>query len=74
MSICILQPDPDHCRPFFIAQQLETAAWGLGETETEARARMTELRRNGRLVYRPELEIEAHYQEGVHSESNQTNP
>jgi len=53
MSICILQPDPDHCRPFFIAQQLETAAWGLGETETEARARMAEHRK-----FNPSLETQ----------------
>lgn len=64
MTICILRPDPEHCRPFFIAQQLETAAWGWGETETEARARMMELRRNGRLLYKPEFEVEEIWQEG----------
>ena len=58
MTIFILEPDPAHCRPFFVAQQLETAAWGQGDTEAEARARMREHRRNGRLLYKAELEVE----------------
>jgi hypothetical protein len=57
MTIFILEPDPAHYRPFYVAQQLETGAWGHGATETEARARMMELRRNGRLLFKPELEI-----------------
>lgn len=63
MTIFILSPDPAHCRPFFIAQQLQTAAWGWGDSETEARARMMEHRRNGRLLYKPELEIEVETEE-----------
>ena len=42
MTIFILSPDPAHCRPFYIAQQLQTAAWDHGGTEAEARARMME--------------------------------
>ncbi len=62
MTIFILQPDKTHCRPFYVAQQLETAAWRLrfgeayrtnGETETEARARMAEHRK-----YKVEIEAE----------------
>ncbi len=53
MTIFILQPDKTHCRPFFVAQQLETAAWGHGATEAEARARMREHRK-----YKAELEAE----------------
>ena len=56
MTIFILQPDPAHCRPFYVAQQLETTAWGHGATEAEARARMMEHRRNERLLYNAELE------------------
>lgn len=51
MSIIILSPNPAHCRPFYVAQQLQTAAWGHGATETEARVRMCEHRK-----YRPEAE------------------
>ncbi len=51
MSIIILAPDPAHCRPFYVAQQLETAAWGHGATEAEAVARMMEHRK-----YKAEVE------------------
>lgn len=60
MTIFILSPDQAHCRPFYIAQQLETAAWGHGESETEARARMMEHRK-----YKPELESEEANEEKV---------
>lgn len=53
MTIFILSPDLAHCRPLYHAQQLETAAWGRGDTETEARARMME-----HPKYRPEMEAE----------------
>lgn len=59
MSITILSPDPEHCRPFWIAQQLGTAAWGLGDTEAEARARMAEHR-----DFDPNREAEAAQVEG----------
>lgn len=59
MTIFILSPDPGHCRPFYVAHQLQTGAWGHGETEAEARARMMELRRNGRLIYDPRYEVVA---------------
>lgn len=52
MTIFILAPDPANCHPFYVAQQLETAAWAHGATETEARARMMEHRK-----YRPEVEV-----------------
>jgi hypothetical protein len=54
MTTITLSPDPQHCRPFYVVHQLHTGAWGHGPTETEARARMMELRRGGRLIYEPE--------------------
>lgn len=53
MSISILSPDQTKCRPFYIAQQLETAAWGHGPSEAEARPRMAEHHK-----YKPELEAQ----------------
>jgi hypothetical protein len=67
MSIFILPPDPAHCRPFFIAQQLEAAAWGHGPTEAEARSRMAEHRK-----FNPALEAKATQVEGQANQS--TNP
>lgn len=58
MTIFILSPDQAHCRPFYVAQQLQTAAWGHGATETEARARMCEHRK-----YKAELEVEVETEE-----------
>lgn len=52
MTITILPPDPAQCRRWWAAYQLQTTAWGLGETETEARARMAEHRK-----FKPEIEI-----------------
>lgn len=66
MSIIVLKPDPARARRFYIAQQLQTAAWGHGDSEAEARARMKELRRNGRLLYDPKWEVETEWTEGVH--------
>lgn len=61
MTITILPPDPAQCRRWWAAYQLQTTAWRLrfgrrrielGETETEARARMAEHRK-----FKPEIEI-----------------
>jgi hypothetical protein len=68
MTIITLSPDPTHCRPFYVVHQLHTGAWGHGATETEARARMMELRRGGRLIYEPEPE---EWGEGVHEASKE---